>query len=460
MLVLRALSETSLIVVLFSTPFQLAWRTIFQTAENQTGSHALRELFPDHGNYLEECEFSELHKTILGLSSRTLEASLAICSNDLDSLDSFGNSALMWAIQRNDINTVRFLLNAGANPNIQSLTGCTPLLYATIYSTLPCIRLLISAGAQLDLCDSYGYSPLHALGCQRRGRILQEDRGESIFYLVAAGGDVNRRSSVLGSTPLALAATFNLPIELEALLDCGADINSQDNDGDYPIHNALHYNNERALRVLLNRGANYTRWISTGNSIIHLAAIAGSLNTVDILIAANLKNVDPDAKNRQGYTALELARQREDKPDGFVHKLRLLLADVRSRNARIALGIDTSSPDTPITTNNPTDMPPTQQNSKTQHRSRHHSHNPFKWLHSLLPTRLGNSFPPTWSSSQPFPKTSYGARLHALLSIRTVLLVLCFAALILWTRWILQMRWIRLLVDTAWNVAGPGDFES
>ena len=444
--------------MLIRTPFQIAWRTIFQASKDQTTLHALRELFPDRENCFEEYGFSELHKTILGLSSRTLEASLAMCSSDLDSLDSFGNSALMWATLRNDIRTVRFLLNAGADPNIRSSSGSPALYYATHYSTLPCIRLLVSAGAGSDLCNNNGNSPLHALGFQRRYQVQREDRRESIFYLVAAGSDVNRRN-VWGGTPLALAAIKNLSTEAEALLDCGADIDSRDNEGDSAIHEALTYNSEKVLRILLNRGADYTRWISTGHSIIHQAAIAGSLNTVDILLAASLKNIDPDAKNRQGYTALELAQQRENKPDDLVQKLRLLLADVRSRNARIAWGIDGSA-NTPITTTNgPTDIPPTQRDSNTRNRSRHHSRNPFKRLRSPL-QRLGHySSSQLWNHSQPFSKAFHRTRLQALLSIRAVLLVLCFAMLVLWIHWILRMHWIRLVVGTAWNVAGPGDFE-
>ena len=459
--VLHPQFQTLLMVVLLRTPFQMAWKTIFLAFVDQTTLHALRELFPDRENYSEECEFSELHKTVLGLSSRTLEASLAMCSSNIDCLDSFGNSALMWATQRNDVGTVRSLLNAGANPNIQTENGATALYYAAFYSNLPCIRLLVTRGAKFNLYDSRGYSPLHASGYHlERGQAPRKDRRESIFFLVAAGSDVNGKDE-WGSTPLARSAINDLSIVAEALLDCGAEINSRDNAGDCAIHDALHHNSENVLRVLLERGADYTRWISTGNSIIHQAATTGSLNTIEILMNANLKNIDPDAKNRHGYTALELAQQREKRPDGFMQKLRLLLTGVRSRNARIALGIDGSSADKPTTANAPTeDMPPTQQNStKTQYRGRHHSRNPFKWLRSLLQQRLGNFSSQVWSHLQTFPKTYYRARLQALLSIRTVLLVLCSAVLILWIHWIVQMRWMRLVVGAAWNVAGPGDFE-
>ena len=126
------------------------------------------------------------------------------------------------------------------------------------------------------------------------------------------------------------AAQYNMPVVAAALLDCEADIESRDNDGDSALHNALHYNNAGVISLLLSHRANYATWSSSGNSIFHTTAVGGSLNTIDILLAAKLKGVDPDAKNRQGLTALELAQQRETKPDGFLQKVRLLLADVLS----------------------------------------------------------------------------------------------------------------------------------
>ena len=199
------------------------------------------------------------------------------------------------------------------------------------------MSLLIRAGSDSRLVNRYGENALHALDRQKSRS--QSEQTALVFYLVAVGTDVNKRNN-WGATPLATAAQYSLPFVAAALLDCGADINSRDDEGDFAIHCALYFNNEEVIRLLLSRGANYTTWISTGNSIFHQAAISGNLNTIDILLAARLRDVDPDAKNRQGYTTLELAQQRERKPDGFVHRLRLLLVDVRSRNARIALGLD------------------------------------------------------------------------------------------------------------------------
>ena len=45
---------------------------------------------------------------------------------DLNELDTFGHTALHWAVFRADIDFVKILLEAGANPNIFSADGVTP----------------------------------------------------------------------------------------------------------------------------------------------------------------------------------------------------------------------------------------------------------------------------------------------------------------------------------------------
>ena len=399
---------------------------------------ALRELFPDDENYLEEYQFSRLHKIILGFSSQNLEKCLATCSDDIDSSDFLGNTALIWAARRNDIKAVRILLDSGASPNIQNSVGCSALHDAVSHSTLQCVRLLLSAGADSHLIDIDGYNPLH---------FVRDTTSEMVQCLVTAGVDVNGRNS-WGMTPLASAALRGLPNVAEALLDNAADIDPQDNDGDHAIHEALRHNCEHVLRVLLDRGADYTTWTSNGDSVLHQAASSGSLKTIEILTTARLKHIDPDAKNRQSYTVLELAQQREDESDDFVRRVRRLLTDIRSRNARLAME------------NSDKDSRP--QNERTPARARdqrnHHSQAPFERLYSLL-LQLSKSRPRGWSPSASRPRALHLLRLRTPLSRRTVALILCFAALILYIYWIFRMRWMRLIIEVVWTVAGPGDFE-
>ena len=391
----------------------------------------------------------------MGLSSQSLEDCIAQYSLDLDSLDYLGNTALIWATQRNDIAAVRTLLNAGANPNIQNSAGSSALFYASACSTLPCVSLLICAGSDLDLLNHYGDNALHALIWQRSS--VHSEQRALIRYLVSVGVDVNQRDK-WGSTPLAHAAQYKLPVLAAALLDCGADIDSQDNDGDNAIHNAMHYNSEEVIRLLLSRGATYATWISTGNSLFHLAASNGSLNTIDILLAARLKDVDPDAQNRQGYTALELAEQRERTADGFVEKVRLLLADVRSRNARIALGIDSDADS--LSTRAIPSIP--LQNSRNSARAQVQGDNRLRRLTRslcMLLTQIEMDLPRRLGLILDRWNLPFIGRFQSILSIQAMVLGLGFAVLALWIYLISRLRWVRLALEMAWSLLGPGGFE-
>ena len=70
-----------------------------------------------------------------------------------------------------------------------------------------------------------------------------------------------------------------------------------------------------------------------GNSILHLAAIAGGVRTLDILLAARPGGLEPDALNRQGKTAMVLAQERRDRSEQFLDKLQGLCNGVRTQAA-------------------------------------------------------------------------------------------------------------------------------
>ena len=87
----------------------------------------------------------------------------------VDGLDSSGTSALLAAADGGHSAAVRFLLDIGADPNIQSClpvllvcrgTGNTPLLYAIKNGDSSSARDLLLADADLDLANNDGITPL------------------------------------------------------------------------------------------------------------------------------------------------------------------------------------------------------------------------------------------------------------------------------------------------------------
>ncbi len=71
---------------------------------------------------------------------------------------------------------------------------------------------------------------------------------------VDAGTDLNEKDQY-GSSPLAIAATFNKPEVARLLIEGGADINTRAGDGSTPLHTAAFFCRKEIVEMLLDNGA-------------------------------------------------------------------------------------------------------------------------------------------------------------------------------------------------------------
>ncbi len=83
----------------------------------------------------------------------TLSAHLA-AGTDVDSLDRFGQSALMLAAQRGHLEAVRVLIRAGANLDTTAKFGLSATMLAVVNHHEVVARALAAAGADLRLVGS------------------------------------------------------------------------------------------------------------------------------------------------------------------------------------------------------------------------------------------------------------------------------------------------------------------
>ncbi len=93
-------------------------------------------------------------------------------------------------------NTIRALLEAGAQAGTADNDGITPLHWAAGHGMSDIIRLLIAAGANVNARDKFSYTPLH--------QAVSAGHLEAARVLIDAGADVNVRSSH-GETALTVA---------------------------------------------------------------------------------------------------------------------------------------------------------------------------------------------------------------------------------------------------------------
>lgn len=75
---------------------------------------------------------------------------------------------------------------------------------------------------------------------------------------IAAGTNINERDPFGGSSPLITAAVFGKPAMAKVLIDAGADINFQNNDGSTALHTAAFFGRTEIVKMLLEKNADKT----------------------------------------------------------------------------------------------------------------------------------------------------------------------------------------------------------
>jgi|SRR3990167_1207819 len=150
---------------------------------------------------------SLIYASIIGDSDRVREL-LATQSGraELDTVDHYGNTPLYWASSNGHLEVVKYLLRAGADPNITNNTGRTPLSWASYQGYLKIVKELLHAGADPDIARANGGTPLW--WASYHGRL------EVVKVLLRAGADPNIANRG-GRTPLQDASNGKIIEELE-----------------------------------------------------------------------------------------------------------------------------------------------------------------------------------------------------------------------------------------------------
>lgn len=81
---------------------------------------------------------------------------------------------------------------------------------------------------------------------------------EALQQHIAAGSNLNEKDPFGGSSPLISATVFDKPEMAKLLIDAGADINFQNNDGSTALHTAAFFCRPGIVRMLLDKGADKT----------------------------------------------------------------------------------------------------------------------------------------------------------------------------------------------------------
>jgi uncharacterized protein len=141
--------------------------------------------------------FSAVNKGDIELVSRLLDSGI-----DVNIQEKHGRTPLMDAVINKNEELVKILVQRGANVNLQDARGLSALHFASQNYQLEIIRVLIINNVEIDIQDINGNTPLSDAVFNSKGK------GEVISLLIENGANrdlVNK----YGMSPLQLAKTIS-----------------------------------------------------------------------------------------------------------------------------------------------------------------------------------------------------------------------------------------------------------
>jgi ankyrin repeat protein len=248
----------------------------------------------------EALNFTRVHRSVTKWSSELLDG-IENLRDQVDDTDSFGRTPLYWAATLGSAETLETLLLNGANPQLSDFNGSTPLHRAASTGCITSIKYLLRSGAEIDARDRHGFTPL-TYACA-------QGQAEAIDFFLQHGVSIDSTNYV-GETPIYMATHAKRPEVVQLLAERGASLEWSDKWGYDPLLDAVVLDSHEALTYLLSLNHRPDVRIFDGKNIFHIAALNSNFETVEILLRANITNVDPNALDDAGFRPLQYLRKR------------------------------------------------------------------------------------------------------------------------------------------------------
>jgi ankyrin repeat protein/mono/diheme cytochrome c family protein len=250
---------------------------------------------------------------VYAVRTQSADAVAQLIASDADAVkarDANGSTLLHHAAGYGSVDTMKRLLDAGADVNAANRRRSTPLHWALDDEAK--VRLLLSRGAAINTRQVDGRTPLYIAASMRNGA--------SLVKLLLDNGANPSLATANGMTPLMVAAVGGSLDIVTQLVDKGVDVNVKNGAGETALMFAATNGSPAAVKFLLERGADAKIKSKRSETALGNAGTAGDEETVRMLLA---HGAEVNTRNVRGYSPLMLAASSDSIAGGAV---KLLLA--------------------------------------------------------------------------------------------------------------------------------------